>query len=80
MQPLHNDTKSVFSNKESFWSPSLCSSSRAPAIREYTVQFTLLILPPTGNAGGIKMSLLILRMAGGPVYQVGGRMSRPISW
>ena len=32
------------------------------------------------DAGGIKMSLLIHRMAGGPVYQVGGWMSRPISW
>ena len=66
-------------HRESLYT-SLCSSTRAPAIREYIVQFTLLIHPHTGNAGGIKMSLLIHRMAGAPVYQVLRGMSRPISW
>ena len=66
-------------HRESLYT-SPCSSTRAPAIREYTVQFTMLIHPHTGNAGGIKMSLLIHRMAGAPVYQVLRWMSRPISW
>ena len=32
------------------------------------------------HMGGIKMSLLTLRMEGAPVYQVLRRVSRPISW
>ena len=47
---------------------------------EYKVHFTLLLRPPTSHTGEVKMRLLLRRMAGGPVYQVGGRRSRPISW